>query len=153
MPLGFIKDTTLTDIADAIREKKEISALMYPGEMAELIRSIETGTPLPSWISAIDFATATPSTVSTSISVPTVFTSNPSYYLLFASSSSKNGSEQVIVEASYTKQGSAAKVAYASGYVGNPTGVSRSYSSGKVTFSHSSYSFSNDRTYYFIMWR
>jgi hypothetical protein len=37
----LIKDTTLTDIADAIREKLEITDTMTPEQMPEYIRSIE----------------------------------------------------------------------------------------------------------------
>jgi hypothetical protein len=38
----LIQDTTLTDIADAIREKLEITDTMTPEQMPEYIRSIET---------------------------------------------------------------------------------------------------------------
>jgi hypothetical protein len=40
MAKGFISDTTLTAIADAIREKTGSTEQMMPGEMADLIRSI-----------------------------------------------------------------------------------------------------------------
>lgn len=39
----LIQDSTLTDIADAIREKTGDSALMTPAEMVEAIAGIETG--------------------------------------------------------------------------------------------------------------
>lgn len=43
MAKGFINDSTLTAIADAIRAKLETSDEMLPGDMAGLIESISTG--------------------------------------------------------------------------------------------------------------
>lgn len=85
MPLGFIKDTTLTDIADAIREKKEISDLMYPREMADLIRSIVTGIPLPSWITEFEFTTVTVASTGTTLTIPTSMSAAPKNILLWPS--------------------------------------------------------------------
>lgn len=47
----FIKESTLTDIADAIREKKGTSYLYDPAEYASEIRSIEGRSPMPIEIS------------------------------------------------------------------------------------------------------
>ena len=95
MALGFINDATLTDIADAIREKKEISDLMFPGEMAELIRSIETGVSLPSWITELEFATATVGTETTSLSIPCSMSSAPTSILMWASTYKATSSTSV----------------------------------------------------------
>lgn len=43
MGRGFIEDTTLTAIADAIREKAKTEARMKPSEMADLILGIRGG--------------------------------------------------------------------------------------------------------------
>lgn len=43
MAKGFINDSTLTDIADAIRAKLETSGRMLPSDMAGLIATIATG--------------------------------------------------------------------------------------------------------------
>ena len=48
----FIKESTLTDMADAIREKKGTSYLYDPAEYASEIRSIEGRSPMPIEISA-----------------------------------------------------------------------------------------------------
>lgn len=44
MAFYFIKDTTLTDIADAIREKSDTTEKLNAGNFAEAIRAIEGGT-------------------------------------------------------------------------------------------------------------
>lgn len=50
----LVEGSTLTAIADAIREKTETSDVMYPSEMAGKIRGISTGIELPETITAGD---------------------------------------------------------------------------------------------------
>lgn len=50
----LIQSTTLTAIADAIREKTETSDVMYPSEMAGKIKGISGGIPVPDPIVAGD---------------------------------------------------------------------------------------------------
>lgn len=50
----LIKDTTLTDIANAIRTKDGSTEKMYPGEMAGKIGSLPTGIEIPNPITAGD---------------------------------------------------------------------------------------------------
>lgn len=50
MAKGLINDSTLTAIADAIREKAKIADTMLPSEMAALIEGISGGTALKGWV-------------------------------------------------------------------------------------------------------
>lgn len=43
MGRGFIEDTTLTAIADAIREKAKTTVQMKPSEMADMIKNLGGG--------------------------------------------------------------------------------------------------------------
>lgn len=62
-----IDDTTLTDIADAIRAKNQSSDTMTPAEMAAAIAGISAGGGVPSGLSAIEVISFTPSSNLTSV--------------------------------------------------------------------------------------
>lgn len=62
----IIQDTTLTAIADAIREKAGGTAALTPAAMVTAIEGIETGGGLPDGISAIASGTFTPTSNITS---------------------------------------------------------------------------------------
>lgn len=82
----IIQDSTLTAIADAIREKTGGTAVLTPAEMATMITGIETGGGLPDGVSAIASGTFTPtSTITTSYSVEHGLGTTPDFFIVVAS--------------------------------------------------------------------
>lgn len=73
MAQGVINDTTLTSIADAIREKLESTDTMFPSEMAALIESIEAGGSGKIAYGSVSFSSGTTKSVTHGLGVKPTF--------------------------------------------------------------------------------
>ena len=151
----LINDSTLTAIADAIRAKTETSETMLPGEMAALIAAIETGVPMPSWITEIEAVTATVSSNSGSVQFATAMTAKATGFIVWASTynapSTGRGVSVIGKLGSYEVM-----IAGTSADDGDLCSPTASLSGGKMTISGtgaSNYYFSAGSTYRAIMWR
>ena len=81
---GLVSKSTLQGFADEVRRLAESEQTGTPAEMLAILQAVEAGSPLPEWITEIDFATVTStSDTDTSITIPTILTKKPTNILVF----------------------------------------------------------------------
>lgn len=91
-----IEDTTLTAIANAIREKGGTNAAMTPAEMAALIDAIEAGGGVPEGLTAVTAGSFTPTSNTTSYSVKHGLGTTPTFAIVMVKSASSSEAAQYI---------------------------------------------------------
>lgn len=162
MAKGLIEQSTLTDIANAIREMSRTTDSMRPSEMADLIRAIKMAGALPEWITEMEFAqvTTTSTSLSSALNVPCSMESVPTGFYVFDISvpdytQTKYRYEQLLSNGVYRC------TFYRTGILKLATSESASVSLSNGVASFRGVSGDADNTYYFnanhtfniIMWR
>ena len=91
MEKGLIKESTLTEIADAIRAKLESTETMTPGEVAGKIESISGGG--PSYIDKVAEGTITLTSVSAAFTIDHGLGVMPNYFIMYIQGMDVAGTE------------------------------------------------------------
>lgn len=151
MSKGLINDSTLTEIADAIRAKTESTDTMLPSEMAALIMGILTGNP--------DFMiegeyleiTGVSGTVG-SVKIPCSMSEAPTRMVVRGNTYGNNAIKlMAIVNDEHVQWHSSSGVDYGNSSYNDAAGIS--LADGYVTVTFGSGSFSSSATYKIWMWR
>lgn len=149
----IIQDTTLTAIADAIREKIGETAALTPAEMATMIAGIETGGGLPDGVSALAKGAFVPAIDFTdgSYGVAHGLDVVPNFWIVFPANEYVGTSwpsvllEQYFVKKKFTPSNGNARAGTKVIVYSSPSGTGAMTSSNVYTISNAC-----DKTYFYI---